>query len=335
MLARYARREQEFAVRAAVGGGPGRLLRQLLTESVVIAALGGIGGLVSTAYALDLLVALMPADVPRLARIGVNERVLGFTAGLVVMTALSFGCAPAVRILRQDVNGPLTRGRRAGDTPAQQRLRRTLVAAEVALALVLLVGAGPARAELRAAGQRRPRLRPAEHRGAAGVPLRRRRQRGHPQLLSRDPRRHSRAPRRRRSRRRIGVPARPRRPDGAEPPDPARSAAASTRRRAVDGRRHGDPGLFRDDADPAPGGAVVRRARRRRRPGRRGHQRDAGAAALAGRGSAHATGVRAGLGTGHRGGDRRRGRRGAPPGASTVPCAPSSSSRTRRPRTAR
>ena len=142
MLARYARREQEFAVRSAVGGGPGRLLRQLLTESVVIAALGGLGGLATTAYALDLLVALMPADVPRLAQIAVNERVLAFTAGLVVLTALAFGCAPAVRILRQDVNGPLTRGRRAGDTPAQQRLRRTLVAAEVALALVLLVGAG-------------------------------------------------------------------------------------------------------------------------------------------------------------------------------------------------
>ncbi|MCY4506750.1 MAG: ABC transporter permease [Acidobacteria bacterium] len=142
MLARYARREQEFAVRAAVGGGPGRLLRQLLTESVVIAALGGLGGLVATAYALDLLVALMPADVPRLAQIAVNQRLLGFTAGLVVLTALAFGCAPAVRILRQDVNGPLTRGHRTSDTPAQQRLRRTLVAAEVALALVLLVGAG-------------------------------------------------------------------------------------------------------------------------------------------------------------------------------------------------
>ncbi len=84
----------------------------------------------------------MPADVPRLAQIGVNERLLGFTAGLVLLTALAFGCAPAVRILRQDVNGPLTRGQRAGDTVAQQRLRRTLVAAEVALALVLLVGAG-------------------------------------------------------------------------------------------------------------------------------------------------------------------------------------------------
>ena len=143
MLARYARRQQEFAVRAAVGGGPARLLRQLLTESVVIAALGGIGGLAATAYALDLLVAIMPADVPRLARIAVNGRVLGFTAGLVVLTALGFGCAPAVRILRQDVNRPLGRGGgRAGDTRGQQRLRRLLVAAEVALALVLLAGAG-------------------------------------------------------------------------------------------------------------------------------------------------------------------------------------------------
>ena len=70
-----------------------RLLRQLLTESAVIAALGGIGGLVATAYALDLLVSLMPADVPRLAQIGVNQRVLAFTAGL-VLTALAFGCAP-------------------------------------------------------------------------------------------------------------------------------------------------------------------------------------------------------------------------------------------------
>ena len=143
MLARYARRQQEFAVRAAVGGGPARLLRQLLTESVVLAALGGLGGLAATAYALDLLVAIIPADVPRLARIAVNERVLGFTAGLVVLTALGFGCAPAVRILRQDVNSSLGRGgRRAGDTVGQQRLRRLLVAAEVALALVLLAGAG-------------------------------------------------------------------------------------------------------------------------------------------------------------------------------------------------
>ena len=73
--------------------------------------------------------------MPRLDQIGVNQRVLAFTDGLVVLTALTFGCAPAVRILRQD-------GQRAGETPAQQRLRRMLVAADVATALVLLVGAG-------------------------------------------------------------------------------------------------------------------------------------------------------------------------------------------------
>ena len=143
MLARHARREPEFAVRAAVGGGPGRLLRQLLTESAVIAALGAAGGLAAAAWALDLLVALMPADMPRLAQIGVNGRVLGLTAGLVVVTALGFGCAPAVRILRSDVDGAVARGgSRAGGARSGQRLRRTLAAAEVALALVLLVGAG-------------------------------------------------------------------------------------------------------------------------------------------------------------------------------------------------
>ena len=142
MLARCTRREQEFAIRTAVGGGRGRLLRQTLTESLVIGALGGIGGLVLTVYALDVIVALMPADVPRLAQITVNGRLLGFAIGLVVTTALTFGCAPAVQILRQDVNGPLTRGHRVGATVAQQKLRRLLVAVEVALALVLLVGAG-------------------------------------------------------------------------------------------------------------------------------------------------------------------------------------------------
>ena len=143
MLARYARREQEFALRAAVGGGPGRLLRQVLTESVVITVLGGIGGLAATAYALDLMVAMMPADIPRLTEIAVNPRVMGFTAGLVVLTALGFGCAPTVQILRSDLNGALTRGGyRAGSGASQQRLRRTLVVAEVSLALVLLTGAG-------------------------------------------------------------------------------------------------------------------------------------------------------------------------------------------------
>ena len=142
MLARCTRREQEFAIRTALGGGRGRLLRQLLTESVVVAALGGIGGVLLTAYAVDIVVALAPADVPRLDEITVDARLLGFTTLLVAVTAVGFGLAPAVQTLRQDVNGALNQGRRAGATVAPHRFRSVLVAAEVALALVLLVGAG-------------------------------------------------------------------------------------------------------------------------------------------------------------------------------------------------
>ena len=97
MLARCTRRAQEFTIRTAVGGGRGRLLRQLLTESVVIAALGGIGGVALTAYALDVIVALMPVDVSRLAQIVVNGRILGFAVGLVVVTAMAFGSLPRFR----------------------------------------------------------------------------------------------------------------------------------------------------------------------------------------------------------------------------------------------
>ena len=141
MLARCTRRAQEFTIRTAVGGGRIRLLRQLLTESVVIAALGGVGGVALTVYALHAIVALMPADVPRVAEVTVNGRILGFAAGLVLATAMAFGLAPALQMFRRDVAG-LLRAQRAGATAAQQRLRRALVAAEVALALVLLVGAG-------------------------------------------------------------------------------------------------------------------------------------------------------------------------------------------------
>ena len=142
MLAQGARRAQEFALRTAVGGGRKRLQGQLLTESVVIAALGGLGGLAVTAGALDAITALLPTDVPRLSQIAISGRIIGFAAGLVVLTALAFGGAPAVQILRQDVSGPLIRGQRVGRAMGKQRTRRVLVAGEVALALVLLVGAG-------------------------------------------------------------------------------------------------------------------------------------------------------------------------------------------------
>ena len=141
MLARCTRRAQEFTIRTAVGGGRGRLLRQLLTESAVIATLGGIGGVALTVHALDAIVALMPADVPRVAEVTVDGRILGFAVGLVLATAMAFGLAPALQMFRRDVAG-LLRAQRVGATAGQQRLRRSLVAAEVALALMLLVGAG-------------------------------------------------------------------------------------------------------------------------------------------------------------------------------------------------
>lgn len=142
MLAQGARRAQEFALRTAVGGGRGRLFGQLLTESLMIAALGGLGGLAVTAGALDALASLIPPDVPRLSQIVVSGRIVGFAAGLVVFTAMAFGCMPAVQLLRQDVSGPLVRGPWVGRPVGKQRTRRMLVAGEVALAVVLLVGAG-------------------------------------------------------------------------------------------------------------------------------------------------------------------------------------------------
>ena len=141
MLARCTRRAPEFAVRMAVGGGRGRLLRQLLTESAVIAVLGGIGGFAFASVSLEAITAFMPADVPRLGQVAVNPRLLGFAAGLVGLTTLACGMAPALQVVRQNVHD-LLHGQRTGANAAQQRLRRALVAAEVALALVLLVGAG-------------------------------------------------------------------------------------------------------------------------------------------------------------------------------------------------
>lgn len=141
MLARCTRRAPEFAIRMAVGGGRGRLLRQLLTESAMIAILGGIGGIAFAILSLDAITAFMPADVPRLAKVAMNPRLLAFAVGLVGVTTLACGMAPAVRVARQNVHD-LLRVQRTGATWAQHRLRRTLVGAEVALALVLLVGAG-------------------------------------------------------------------------------------------------------------------------------------------------------------------------------------------------
>ncbi len=144
LLARAAARQRELAVRTALGAARLRLLRQLLTESLLLSLLGGALGLCLTAAGLDFLVALAPADVPRLSEVTVDVRVLAFTLGVSVLTGLLFGLIPAWKGTRTDLTVALKEGGAHGATSgwSQQRWRNALVVAEIALAVVLLAGAG-------------------------------------------------------------------------------------------------------------------------------------------------------------------------------------------------
>ena len=142
LLARSAAREREMAVRAAVGAGRWRVVRQLLTESGLLALLSSGAGILLAQGALVALARLGPAQLPRLQAIHLDGHVLLFTLGLTVMTGVLFGLAPAWQSGWANVNGLLKDGGRAGTGGRQLRLRDTLVAVEVALALMLLVGTG-------------------------------------------------------------------------------------------------------------------------------------------------------------------------------------------------
>ena len=142
-LARGARREREIAVRSALGAGRARLIRQLLTESFVLSVPAGAAGLLVAYWSLDALIALAPADMPRLSEIAIDGRVLWFTLGMSLVSALFFGLVPALRISRNDWNDALREGGRsvAGGLRASFA-RSSLLVAEVALSMVLLAGAG-------------------------------------------------------------------------------------------------------------------------------------------------------------------------------------------------
>jgi putative ABC transport system permease protein len=142
MLARAAARQKEVAIRASLGAGRGRLARQLLAESLLLAALGGAAGLVFAHWLVDVVVRLGPPDVPGLDAVRLDLRVLAFTAAVSLATGIGFGLAPALFGSRLSLTGALADGGRGSAPQARQRLRRALVVSEVALALVLLVGAG-------------------------------------------------------------------------------------------------------------------------------------------------------------------------------------------------
>jgi putative ABC transport system permease protein len=141
LLTRASSRQREMAVRAALGASRARLLRQLLIESFVIAGVGGTLGLVLGAVLTDGMLSLVP-NLPRLERVAPDATVVAFTALLALATGFTFGILPALRTSRPDLQSSLNEGARGGESKVTGRWRSTLVVAELALSLVLLVGAG-------------------------------------------------------------------------------------------------------------------------------------------------------------------------------------------------
>jgi predicted permease len=142
LLARASAREREMAVRTAVGAGRWRIVRQLLTESVLLAAISSFVGILLAQGAMVALAKFGPEQLPRLQAVRLDGHVLLFTLGLTLLTGVLFGLAPAWQAGRANINGLLKDGGRAGVGGRQLRLRDVLVTAEVALALMLLVGTG-------------------------------------------------------------------------------------------------------------------------------------------------------------------------------------------------
>ena len=146
LLVRASVRTREIAIRAAIGAGRGRIIRQLLTESLVLAAMGGVLGLVVGLFAIRALLAVNPGSIPRIgaegSAVGIDWRVVAFTALVTIVTGIAFGLFPALQASRVDLNTTIKEGGgRSASGFRQNKARALLVVSEMGLALVLLVGA--------------------------------------------------------------------------------------------------------------------------------------------------------------------------------------------------
>ncbi len=143
LLSRAAGRNRELAVRSALGAARGRLIRQMLTESLILAAAGGALGLVLSIFGVRWFRTLIPVDFPRIEQLGLDARVLGYGFVMILVAGIVAGIAPAFQVTRGSLTDPLKDGGRGGSMGLKHgRLRTSLVVAEVSLALVLLISAG-------------------------------------------------------------------------------------------------------------------------------------------------------------------------------------------------
>ena len=161
LLTRALSRGREIAIRMAIGAGRARILQQLLTESLLLSALGGCAGLLLASWSIQLLPLLAPTNfaIPRLDQLRIDRYVVAFTTAVSVATAVLFGLAPAIQTVRRDINQAL---KQDGGTPGRPWLRTALVVAEVALSVVLLTGAGLLMTTFLRLSQTRPGIR-TEH----------------------------------------------------------------------------------------------------------------------------------------------------------------------------
>lgn len=141
-LVRGAERQREFAIRRALGAERLRLLRQTLTESLLLVLAGAVSGVLLASWLVKLIPALSSAKLPRVEYVSMDLRVVLFACGVSVLTALIFGLVPAIQFWRNDIQSTLKESGRSAATPVRQRVRTALVISEVAVAVVLLTGAG-------------------------------------------------------------------------------------------------------------------------------------------------------------------------------------------------